>query len=488
MPSSKISDYEVLYTIGSGSYGKCLKVRRRSDNKVLVWKDMDYGSMTENEKQQLVSEVNLLRELKHPHIVRYHDRIIDRSRSRLYLVMEYCAGGDLASIISKHRRERKLVDEEFVTKILLQLVLALQACHNQRNRSGNSGRILHRDLKPANVFLDESKNVKLGDFGLARVLHHDTSFAKTFVGTPYYMSPEQMKKDHYNEKSDLWSLGCLIYELCSLVPPFTAPNQRLLAVKIKEGSFRPIPSKYSVNLQSCVSSMLRQTPNARPSLDELLELPFLRKALELHGGVFAKKDEKSKVIAQPKAITDTTEAKRDLLSSSDTSVKSEKRSAELEKIENERTTLEEKMRELRIKERELQRREYLVEEREKAAEEKMKTAESLIKQYRQMRSDLAADGIKETNDYVKNKHVKFTSNDIGNGKENIGIAGPSYERGHNLKKINYGLGYDRKKIDELDDYRRKLNQMHANHKVSDQYKGRYRLRNDNKPRQVLGMR
>ncbi len=116
MPS-KVSDYEVLYTIGSGSYGKCLKVRRRSDNKILVWKDMDYGTMTEGEKQQLVSEVNLLRELKHKHIVRYHDRIIDRSRCRLYLVMEYCAGGDLASLITKHRRDRKLVDEDFVVKV-----------------------------------------------------------------------------------------------------------------------------------------------------------------------------------------------------------------------------------------------------------------------------------------------------------------------------------------------------------------------------------
>ena len=109
--------------------------------------------------------------------------------------------------------------------------------------------MLHRDLKPANVFLDENQDVKLGDFGLARVLHHDTSFAKTFVGTPYYMSPEQMSKNLYNEKSDIWSLGCLVYELCALIPPFTAPNQRLLAEKIKQGQFRRIPSRYSDSLQ-----------------------------------------------------------------------------------------------------------------------------------------------------------------------------------------------------------------------------------------------
>jgi len=132
---------------------------------------------------------------------------------------------------------------------LTQISLALQACHGQRKKSGNEGKVLHRDLKPANVFLDDKQDVKLGDFGLARVLHHDTSFAKTFVGTPYYMSPEQMSKNLYNEKSDIWSLGCLVYEMCALVPPFTAPNQKLLAEKIKQGQFRRIPSRYSDSLQ-----------------------------------------------------------------------------------------------------------------------------------------------------------------------------------------------------------------------------------------------
>ena len=134
-------------------------------------------------------------------------------------------------------------------QILAQVGLALQACHGQRKKAGSQGKVLHRDLKPANVFLDENQDVKLGDFGLARVLHHDTSFAKTFVGTPYYMSPEQMSKNLYNEKSDIWSLGCLVYEMCALVPPFTAPNQKVLAEKIKHGQFRRIPSRYSDSLQ-----------------------------------------------------------------------------------------------------------------------------------------------------------------------------------------------------------------------------------------------
>lgn len=272
MPS-KLLDYVILSEIGSGSYGTCKKIRRRNDNKILVWKELDYGKMTEVEKQMLVSEVNLLRELKHPHIVRYYDRIIDRSNTTIYIVMEFCEGGDLGALIAKHRKEKRFIDEEFIVKIMHQLVEALQECHRRKD----GAHVLHRDLKPANVFLDGNDNVKLGDFGLARVLQHDTSFAKTFVGTPYYMSPEQVNKESYNEKSDIWSLGCLVYELCALSPPFTAMNQRNLEAKIRIGKFRPIPEHYSLDLSEVVNSMLKVNEERRPSIDKLLCNPLFQR-------------------------------------------------------------------------------------------------------------------------------------------------------------------------------------------------------------------
>ncbi|KAK2856106.1 hypothetical protein Q5P01_004841 [Channa striata] len=189
MPS-RVEDYEVLYTIGSGSYGKCQKIKRKSDGKILVWKELDYGTMAESEKQMLVSEVNLLRELKHPNIVRYYDRIIDRTNTTLYIVMEYCEGGDLASLINSCIKEMCYLDEQFILRVMAQLTLALKECH--RRRDGRTT-VLHRDLKPANVFLDIRQNVKLGDFGLAKILSHETSYAMTFVGTPYYMSPDYLR-------------------------------------------------------------------------------------------------------------------------------------------------------------------------------------------------------------------------------------------------------------------------------------------------------
>ncbi|XP_066034421.1 serine/threonine-protein kinase Nek2 isoform X2 [Chamaea fasciata] len=270
MPS-RPDDYEVLLTIGAGSYGKCRKVRRKADGKILVWKELDYGMMTESEKQMLVSEVNLLRELRHPNIVRYYDRIVDRSSTTLYIVMEYCDGGDLASLIARSAKERHFLDESFILRVLTQLTLALKECH----RRSDGGVTVHRDLKPANVFLDSKQNVKLGDFGLARILHHDTSFATTFVGTPYYMSPEQMNYMSYNEKSDIWSLGCLVYELCALSPPFTAYNQKDLAEKIREGRFRRIPYRYSDELNDLLKEMLNVKDYCRPSVENILQHPLI---------------------------------------------------------------------------------------------------------------------------------------------------------------------------------------------------------------------
>lgn len=243
------------------------KVIRRCDGKAFVWKEIDYGGMTEKEKQLLVQEVNLLRELKHRHIVRYYDRIIDRCESKLYIIMEYCEGGDLATLINSRKASGPALEEAFVWKVLHQLLQALEECHKKRV---GVHKVVHRDLKPANVFLTSDNDIKLGDFGMARILHHNFSLAKTFVGTPYYMSPEQFNEEAYNEKTDLWSLGCLAYELCAFAPPFKAPNQRILSIKVREGRFKRIPSLYSSGLQTVIASLLNTDPDQRPDIPALL--------------------------------------------------------------------------------------------------------------------------------------------------------------------------------------------------------------------------
>ncbi|CAD8204970.1 unnamed protein product [Paramecium octaurelia] len=257
--------FQFLDNIGKGSFAKVYKVLRKADQKVFVAKEMEYGRMSEKEKQQLVNEVNILRELKHPNIIKYYDRIVDKQTQKLYIIMEYCEGGDLAQFLKKLKKDKEYLPEESVWKIFSQIVQALCEIHKRQNK------ILHRDIKPANIFLD--KTVKLGDFGLARMLNINSEFAHTQVGTPYYMSPELIEEHKYNEKSDIWACGCLLYEMCSLQPPFQAQNYLSLAMKIKQAQYDNIPQQYTSEMKRVISWCLSVNQDQRPSVDDLLNLP-----------------------------------------------------------------------------------------------------------------------------------------------------------------------------------------------------------------------
>lgn len=136
--------------------------------------------------------------------------------------------------------------------------------------------ILHRDLKPGNLFFDKNNNVKLGDFGLCRILSAESQYAHTNVGTPYYMSPEQIKESNYDAKTDVWSLGCVLYEIVSLRPPFKANNHIQLAKRILSSDIERIPMRYSEDLQEVISWMLNKEPTERPSVTDLLSIPKIQ--------------------------------------------------------------------------------------------------------------------------------------------------------------------------------------------------------------------
>lgn len=148
--------------------------------------------------------------------------------------MEYCEGGDLGKIIKKcnAKKKKEHFQEEIIWKFAYQIFEALKVCHKDK--------ILHRDLKPVNIFLDGDLNVKLGDFGLSKKLIEGKSFASTNVGSPYYMSPELFLNVPYDEKIDIWSAGCIIYEMAALEQPFKASSIGELGEKIKLGVFKRI--------------------------------------------------------------------------------------------------------------------------------------------------------------------------------------------------------------------------------------------------------
>ena len=242
------------------------KVRRNTDKRIFVSKEINFGRLSKREKQQLVTEVNVLRSLDHPNVVCYEDRIIDQPSSKLHIIMEYCARGDLGTWLREEKKKMEFVGEDIIWKIAYQVLLALDYCHSRvADPKGRGGKVIHRDIKPANIFISEMNSIKLGDFGLSREMGEHSEFAETHVGTPYYMSPEQVKSAPYNEKSDIWSTGIILYELAALKRPFEANNQLNLARKIESGRFDRIPFRYSENLFSLICSMLVVDPDRRPS-------------------------------------------------------------------------------------------------------------------------------------------------------------------------------------------------------------------------------
>ncbi|TNJ30173.1 Kinase, NEK [Giardia muris] len=262
--------YIFLNIIGSGSFGKVHKVQSRSNGKVYACKEIDYAKMSEKEKKLLVHEVNTLKELHHENIVSYIDRFVERENAKMFIIMEYCENGDLARYIKRHKTDRRYIAEEKIWSVFVQLLHALNYCHSlhQHDDTG-SHKVIHRDIKPGNVFLTRDGSIKLGDFGLCRSLG-ELSQAKTNVGTPLYMAIEVLQKQSYTEKADIWSLGCVIYELCALQPPFVASNMDSLKAKVKQGARPAIPAHYSSDLSIVIDSMLNANAVARPSAEELL--------------------------------------------------------------------------------------------------------------------------------------------------------------------------------------------------------------------------
>ncbi|KAK5991271.1 G2-specific protein kinase nim-1 [Cladobotryum mycophilum] len=285
--------YETLEKIGHGSFGIIRKVRRKTDGFIMCRKEISYLRMSQKEREQLHAEFQILSHLRHPNIVAYYHREHLKLSQDLHLYMEYCGNGDLGRVIKDLQVKGQRAQESFVWSIFSQLVLALYRCHygvdppevgtNVLGLHGSSNpktptgtmTILHRDLKPENVFLGEDNSVKLGDFGLSKMIKsHD--FASTYVGTPFYMSPEICAAEKYTLKSDIWSLGCIIYELCAREPPFNAKTHFQLVQKIKEGKVAPLPEIYSPELNQIIRDCLKVNPDRRPDTAQLLNLPVVR--------------------------------------------------------------------------------------------------------------------------------------------------------------------------------------------------------------------
>eukprot|EP00928_Gymnodinium_smaydae_P057644 TRINITY_DN40864_c0_g1_i1.p1 TRINITY_DN40864_c0_g1~~TRINITY_DN40864_c0_g1_i1.p1 ORF type:complete len:570 (-),score=54.29 TRINITY_DN40864_c0_g1_i1:358-1995(-) len=261
--------YEKVRTVGEGSFGKALLVRRTcsptplaSDDERAVVKVVDLKRASRSERENALREAEVLKSLKHPNIVRYRGGFL--ADGWLCIAMDYCEGGDLSARIKNYQKQGKTFSRDQVIRWLSQALLALKYIHERH--------ILHRDLKSSNFFLSKRDNLKLGDFGIAKVLDSTMACAKTQIGTPYYMSPELCNGLSYSWSSDIWSLGCIVFEMCSRRVPFQAHDLKSLVSKITKGQIPDLSMEYK-ELQPVYQKMLSKDPNARPRAAEILKLP-----------------------------------------------------------------------------------------------------------------------------------------------------------------------------------------------------------------------
>ncbi|XP_057888254.1 serine/threonine-protein kinase Nek4 isoform X2 [Melospiza georgiana] len=265
-----LAAYCFLRAVGKGSYGEVSLARHRQDRKQYVIKKLNLRSASSRERRAAEQEAQLLSQLRHPNIVTYRESW-QGDDGHLYIVMGFCEGGDLYHKLKEQKG--KLLPENRVVEWFVQIAMALQYLHEKH--------ILHRDLKTQNIFLTRTNIIKVGDLGIARVLENQYDMASTLIGTPYYMSPELFSNKPYNYKSDVWALGCCVYEMATLKHAFNAKDMNSLAYRIIEGKLPPMPKDYSPQLVAIIQTMLSKKPEERPSVKSILRQPYIKQQIAL---------------------------------------------------------------------------------------------------------------------------------------------------------------------------------------------------------------
>ena len=261
-----MENYEFLGNIGQGMSGKVYKARHKKENRFYAIKKLNFNEINEKERIAIQDEVNLLKELKHPNIVTYKDSFFD-SDNCLNIVMVFCEMGDMYTKI--HKQKGEYFPEEQILLWLAQLCLALSYVHDKQ--------ILHRDIKTQNIFIQNEHTIRIGDFGIAKGYNQNQDLGGSLIGTPLYMAPEVYNSNKkYSFRSDIWSLGCCIFEMCNLKNAFEAKSWNAVFVKVNKGQRAPLNNKYSIDMKNLVDSMLSVNGKNRPTIASILEKPFMK--------------------------------------------------------------------------------------------------------------------------------------------------------------------------------------------------------------------
>ena len=271
MASTSMNDFFIEKILGRGSFGSVYLVRRKQDQKIYALKTVTFDKLNKRDQENSVNEVRILASINHPNVIGYKEAFWDDSGSSLNIVMEYADDGDLESKIIKMRKEGGMFNESLIWSYSIQMIEGLKALHDKK--------IMHRDIKSANIFLVKDKHqCKIGDMNVSKVIKEKV--LRTQTGTPYYASPEVWRDEPYSYKSDLWSIGCVIYELCALRPPFKGKDLDELYLNVCKGNVERISHIYSDELWKMILMLLQVDVRKRVDCKEFLDSKLIMKKIK----------------------------------------------------------------------------------------------------------------------------------------------------------------------------------------------------------------
>tara|TARA_B100000401_G_scaffold338489_1_gene237005 strand:+ start:915 stop:2210 length:1296 start_codon:yes stop_codon:yes gene_type:complete len=275
LPPIEQKYYRNISLLGKGTYGTVYLVQDTTTKKFYANKKIKYLARSRYDKTSIVNELRLLACHRCPFIINLHNAYI--KDGYLNFITEYAKKGDLSKMIKKNKVKGTLFNEKTIKKYLFELCIAVEYLHKNN--------VIHRDIKAANVFISKSNTVKLGDVGIIKVLQPAYKYANTNIGTPYYMSPELYKHQKYNTKTDIWSVGVLLYEMMTLRPPYNAANINDLKYKISNSKWtlsNKYRAIYSADLCNLLEHILDNNQNTRYNISEILNHKYLASQYNLY--------------------------------------------------------------------------------------------------------------------------------------------------------------------------------------------------------------
>ena len=264
-------NYFKIEKIGIGGGGNSVYiVKNLTNGKKLALKKIIINKDSPEEMQSCINEIKIFKQLKHPYLIEYEDSFLHKNK--IYIVMEYANEKDLETKIKNYKLKNEQISENLIWKYFLQIISGISYLH--------SNKIIHRDIKGQNLLLSDD-NIKIGDFGTSKKMDNTNAFANTSLGTPFFLSPEICKGEPYNFKSDIWMIGCVLFELMTLELPFTGNNLPNIMNNI---IYKPIPDisnlNYSDELKFLCVNLLKKNMNERISLNDIINRPFVKEKIK----------------------------------------------------------------------------------------------------------------------------------------------------------------------------------------------------------------